>query len=103
LKETNRNECTAVKAKNLFAEANMVEVNLLQKGTRKNLITKRNIIINSPIPMELTPHLRKRVIVLFVESQAIMHLNLDIGPKTVRIYGLKQDGDELFIKYFQKL
>jgi len=46
------------------------------------MITKRNIIINSLVTMELTPLSRKKVIALFVESQVLMPLSADIRPKT---------------------
>jgi len=59
--------------------------NQLQNGKRKNLITKRNIIINFLILMELTPPSRKMEISLSVESQLLMHLSANIGPKTTTL------------------
>jgi len=66
----------------LSAKANTVEDIPAQKRYEKKSDKKRNIIINSLVPLERTPLSRKRVIALSVESQVIMHLSADIGQKT---------------------
>jgi len=60
IEDTNRKECAAAKAKALSAKANMIEDQPAPKRYEKNMITKRNTIINSLVPMELTPLSRKK-------------------------------------------
>jgi len=81
IEDTNKKECAAAKAKKNFCQSKRGR-NQFQKGTRKNLITKGNIVINPLVPKELTPLSRKRVIASSLESQVIMHLSADIGQKT---------------------
>jgi len=56
-------------------DQNFVCQTLNPKSTPKRYEKKFDIIINSLVPMELTPLSRKKEIDLFVESQVIMHLN----------------------------
>jgi len=80
IEETNRKECAPSRAKTLTAKVNMVEDKPAPKMYEKKF-DKKNI--NSFIPMELTPPLRKRKIALSVEIQVMLHLSADIGPKTI--------------------
>jgi len=59
IEDTNRKECAAAKAKTLSAKANMVEDKLAPKRYENKFDIKRNII-NSLVPMELTPLSRKK-------------------------------------------
>jgi len=82
IEDTNNKQCAAAKAKTLSVKANVVKDKPTPKKVRKKLITKRNIIINSLVPMELTPLSRKKGKSFAMESQISMHLNANIGPKT---------------------
>jgi len=73
--DANRKECVVARAKALSVKANMVQDKPPQKRYVTKLITIRirlkKIIFH--MLLLLTPPLRKREIVLFVEIQDIMH------------------------------
>jgi len=56
---------------------------MLRKGTRINLITKRKIVLEIFVPMDVTPLLRRREIASYVESQGIMHLSANVEQGTI--------------------
>jgi len=60
----------------------MIKVRPAPKGTRKNLITRKRIILIFPVPMDRNPPSRRRENTLFVEGQVTMHLSADTGSKT---------------------
>jgi len=66
--DTNRKECAFARAKTLFAKEMWLKTNLLQEGTKKKLGHKKKNKIEIPVPMDLNPPLRKRVIASYMGS-----------------------------------
>jgi glucan phosphoethanolaminetransferase (alkaline phosphatase superfamily) len=83
IEDTNRKESKVAKAKALASRANLVQnktrISIKNQGMIKSLRVKLITIIVILFLVLLTPPLRKKEIVMFVVSRAIMHLYADIA------------------------
>jgi len=81
IEDINRKNCVAARAKALFAKAKHGRRQTSPKIYEKKFDHKKKYNNKFSRPNGTNPPSRKRENALFVESQVIMHLNADIGPK----------------------